>query len=149
MKYDKTWIIIADGSRARVFLNEGPGSGLAPALNHVLVADNRPSGDISSDRPGRTFDSVGAGRHAMPPTTDPHRHAQSSFAHDIANVLEENRNKQVFERLIIVAAPKMLGDLRAVLGDQTRKLIKAELAKDLTKLAVHDLNAHLSELIKL
>ncbi len=149
MKHDRTWIVIADGSRAQIFLNEGPGSGLVPALNHALVADNRSSGKISSDRPGRTFDSAGTGRHAMSPSTDPHRHAQISFAHDIANVLEENRHKQAFDLLFIVAAPKMLGDLRAAFGDQTKKLIKGELAKDLTKLAVHDLTTHLGELIKL
>ncbi len=149
MKHDRTWIVVADGSRAQIFLNEGPGTGLVPALNHALVADNRSSGDISSDRPGRTFDSAGAGRHAMPPSTDPHRHAQLSFAHDVAGVLEENRHKQAYVSLFIVAAPKMLGDLRAALGGQTKKLIKGEHAKDLTKLAVHDLTTHLSKLIKL
>lgn len=149
MKYDRTWIVVADGARAQIFLNEGPGTGLKPALDHALVADNRPSGDISSDRPGRSFDSAGAGRHAMQPSTDPHRHVQTSFAHDIAKLLEENYNKQAYELIFIAAAPRMLGDLRAALGDKMKKRIVGEINKDLSKLTVPDLRAHLDGLIKL
>ena len=149
MKYDRTWIVVADGARAQIFLNEGPGTGLKPALHHALVADNRPSGEISSDRPGRSFDSAGAGRHAMQPSTDPHRHAQTSFAHDIANLLEENYNNHKFERIFIAAAPRMLGDLRAALGNNLKNQIVGEINKDLSKLKVPDLTTHLEGLIKL
>lgn len=149
MKHDRTWIVVADGSRAQIFLNEGPGTGLKSALHHALVADNRPSGDISSDRPGRSFDSAGGGRHAMQPPTDPHRHAQTSFAHDIAKLLEENYNKHNYERIFIAAAPRMLGDLRAALGNNLKNRIVGEINKDLSKLTVPDLKTHLGDLIKL
>jgi len=149
MRNDRIWIVVADGSRAQIFLNQGPGTGLKPALHHALVADNRPSGDISSDRPGRSFDSAGAGRHAMQPSTDPHRHEQITFAHEIAKLLEDNHNKQAYERIFIVAAPRMLGDLRAALGENMKNLVAGEIDKDLTKLTAHELNAHLGKLIKL
>lgn len=149
MKHDRIWIVVADGSRAQIFLNSGPGTGLLPAMQHALVADNRPSGSISSDRPGRTFDSAGSGRHAMEPSTDPHRHAQMSFAHDLAELLDEKRKKKVFEQILIIAAPRMLGDLRLALKEETKKLVIGEIDKDLTKLSVKDLTSHLENTIKL
>jgi len=149
MKHNKTWIIVADGARAQVFLNSGPGSGLEPALSQALVADNRPSGDIASDRPGRSFDSAGEGRHAMQPGSDPHKYEQIVFAHDIAKLLGENRTKKAFDQLIIVAAPKMLGALRLALDSATSQLVIGEINKDLTKLPVNELSDHLNSLIKL
>lgn len=149
MKHDRIWIVVADGSRAQIFLNSGPGTGLVPAMQHALVADNRPSGSISSDRPGRTFDSAGSGRHAMEPSTDPHRHAQISFAHDVAELLEKEGKAKAFEQILIIAAPRMLGDLRSALGEETKKLVIGELDKDLTKLSINDLSSHLEDMVKL
>ena len=63
MKYKNTWVVVADGARAQFFCNKGPVTGLESALPLALVADNRPSGEISSDRPGRVFDIAGQGRH--------------------------------------------------------------------------------------
>lgn len=149
MKHDRIWIIVADGSRAQIFLNSGPGTGLVPAMEYALVADNRPSGSISSDRPGRAFDSAGSGRHAMEPSSDPHRHAQLSLAHDVAELLEKKSTEKAFEQILIVAAPKMLGDLRSALREETKKLVIGEINKDLTKLSVNDLSSHLEDMIRL
>jgi len=149
MKHNKTWIIVADGARARVFLNSGPGTGLKSALSQALVADNRPSGEIGSDRPGRSFDSAGQGRHAMQPSSDPHKHEQKAFAHDIAKLLEEKRVQKAYDQVVIIAAPKMLGELRLALSTPTSQLVIGEIDKDLTKLPVDELSGHLDELIKL
>jgi len=149
MKHKKTWIIVADGARAQVFINSGPGSGLESALPQALVADNRPSGDIGSDRPGRSFDSAGQGRHSMQPSSDPHQYAQAEFARDIAKLLEEKRGQKAYDQIIIIAAPKMLGELRSALDPSTSRLVVGEIDKDLTKLAVEDLSPHLDELIRL
>jgi len=149
MKHKKTWIIVADGARAQVFVNSGHGSGLESALPQALVADNRPSGDIGSDRPGRSFDSAGQGRHAMQPNSDPHQYAQAEFARDIAKLLEEKRGQKAYDQIIIIAAPRMLGELRNALDASTSRLVIGEIDKDLTKLPVGDLSTHLDELIRL
>ena len=36
----RTWILIADGARARMLLNEGPGTGLKPATDAEFEADH-------------------------------------------------------------------------------------------------------------
>lgn len=149
MKQDRIWIVVADGARAQIFLNSGPGTGLTPAMQYALLADNRSSGEIDSDRPGRSFDSAGSGRHAMEPPTDAHRHEQMSFALDVARLLEGKCGEKLFEKILIIAAPKMLGYLRAAFGEQTKNMIIGEISKDLTKLSVTDLKGHLGDLIKL
>ncbi|NJO67721.1 MAG: host attachment protein [Rhodospirillales bacterium] len=66
-----TWILVADGVRARLFVNKGVGKGIEPVDDQQFVGTNLPSREIGSDQPGRTFDSGGVGaRHAMEP---PHR----------------------------------------------------------------------------
>jgi Protein required for attachment to host cells len=61
------WVLVADASRARVFQLEQPQQTLTPALGQELIGTNLPSREIASDRPGRTFDSGGQGRHGKEP----------------------------------------------------------------------------------
>lgn len=149
MKRIKTWIIVADGARAQIFLNNGPGTGLKSALPQALVADNRPSGEIASDRSGRSFDSAGQGRHAMEQSSDPHEHQQTVFALEIAKLLDQKRNAKAYDQIIIIAAPKMLGTIRKALSKATSQLVTGEINKDLTKISIDDLSGHVGDLIKL
>ncbi len=142
-----TWVLIADGSRARLFVNEGVGKGLKPALNQEFIGTNLPGREISSDRPGRSFDSAGVGRHAMEPPTDPRRYEAQAFSRGIAEILEAARKQGSFDRLVVVAPPKALGDLRAEFSGKLRDLVTAELNKDLTKIPVHELADHLGEVM--
>ncbi len=147
-KHKKTWVVIADGARARIFLNSGPGTGLTPALDHDLTGANLSSHEIGSDRPGVTFSSAGPGRHALAPHTDPHEHEKHEFIKRVVKEIEAGFNAHAFEQLILVAPPKALGDLRAGFAPNTARLIKSELHKDLTHLSPHQLGEHLKDAIK-
>ena len=105
IKHKKTWIVVADCSHARIFLNEGPGTGLVPALDHDLIGNRLRSHEIGSDRPGVSFSSSGPGRHAMGPSTDPHAHAEREFIRQVAMAVKEGLNAHAFEQLVIVAPP--------------------------------------------
>ena len=140
------WVIVADGARARVFQLDQTQQTLRPALGEELIGSNLPSREIASDRPGRTFDSGGQGRHAMEPPTDPARYAQQEFARDIVRLLDEKR--QQFDRLVVVAPPRFLGDLRALMPPQLREAVGAEVAKDLTKLPPHELQERLRDVLE-
>jgi protein required for attachment to host cells len=141
------WVLVADASRARLFQAERPEHTLGPALASELIGSNLPSREIASDRPGRAFDRSGQGRHAMEPSTDPARHAQEQFARDIVRLLDEKRESRSFERLVVVAPPQFLGDLRAVMPQQLQETVSAEVAKDLSKLPPHELRDHLREVL--
>jgi protein required for attachment to host cells len=142
------WVLVADAARARLFQVEQPRQTLAPALGEELIGSNLRSREIGSDRPGRTFDSGGQGRHAMEPPTDPARHAQEEFARDVVRLLDEKRTSRAFERLIVVAPPQFLGDLRGLMPQQLRESVSAEIAKDLSKLPAHELQDHLRDVLE-
>ena len=70
MKPIRTWVLIADASRARVFEARGKGHGLAIVQDMILDAELAPSRDLGTDRPGRSFELVGSTRHAMESPSD-------------------------------------------------------------------------------
>ncbi len=145
MKPVRTWILVADGARARIFLNDGPGHGLKPLsqIDHEL----KPSREIDADRPGRTFDSAGLGRHAKEPPTDPKRHSKQAFATQLADRLKAALNGHEFDRLIVVAAPVTLGDLRKELDKTVLNKLHGEIAKDLTHANEDEIAKHLESVL--
>lgn len=147
MKPIKTWVLIADGARARVLLNEGPGNGLHPVDDHEFRGDHSSTHDLVSDREGRGVSS-GAGRHsAMPSHSDPHRELKRGFAHELAGVLAAGLNAKSYDRLVIVAAPATLGDLRAAISSPVRATVAGEIAQDLTKNPNSEIAAHLKDVL--
>lgn len=147
MKKIITWILLADGARARLLVNEGPGKGLAPAIDQDFAGNRQKTRDIGSDKPGRTFDGAGVGRHAMEPPTDAHRHNELEFARYMASVLDDASKRGSFDRLVLVAPPRALGDLRATLPNGVRDKVIAELNKDLTAATVTDIGDHLRAIL--
>lgn len=147
MKAKVTWILIADGATAKVFEHTGPGKGLRVVDGLMFEQQPLRSSEIMSDRPGRSFSSVGSGRSAIEPPSDPVAVRERRFVENVADELERKLQQRAFERLIIVAAPTALGDLRPALSKGVRDTIVAELPKDLTNLPTPQLENHFSDLL--
>lgn len=145
MRKRKTWVLVADGARARAFKLNREDKILEPAWQHELVGSNRPSRAIGSDRPGRTFDSAGEGRHAKEPPTDPARYEKERFAREVIRKLEGERRRHAFQALVIVAPPQFLGDLRAVMSDPLTECVSSEINKDLSKLKPAEIFVHIKD----
>jgi protein required for attachment to host cells len=62
-----------------------------------------------------------------------------------ALALEAEWDKGGYDQIVVSAGPKLLGDLRAAIPKSLEPHISAELHKDLVKLSVHDLSAHLKD----
>ena len=137
------WIVVADSVRARAYA-AGAARG---ALNEVAAWTHEPSRqreqDLVSVRPGRTFDSVGGGRHALEPGRTQKRHEAEAFAGEIADALRRARNEQRYESLVLVAAPEFLGLLRAALDAPTGQRVAHTIDKNLTELDAAALRAQL------
>ncbi len=147
MKLTTTWILIADGARARIFANLGPGKRITPVEGGVLKTDHAPSRELASDRPGRTFESADVMRHAIDPAQDPHRELKRAFAVRLAALLDERLARNAFDRLFLVAPPVTLGDLRAALSKPVKERVSAELDNDLTNTPVDELPKHLAAIL--
>ena len=147
MKPTTTWIVIADGARARVMQNEGPGKGVQLVQGLVFAGDHSSSIEVVADKPGRAFDSIGQARHAMEPSSDVHDELKVKFVKQIAAALEGQVD--AYNRLILVAPPQALGLLRKALPAAVAGKVTGELGKDLTHLPNAELPPHLDNVLAL
>jgi protein required for attachment to host cells len=136
------YVFVGDGRKALFLRNDG--DGLFPNLKteQVFIDDNPATREQGTDRPGRTFASVGARRSGME-QTDWHDIEETRFARDVAAALEKIVRERKVEALVIVAPPRTLAELRAVFHADVRQRIVAELHKDLTKLPVYEIEKHI------
>lgn len=142
-----TWILVADRSSARLLAVE------SQQQLRVLATFSHPEGrlhdrEIDSDKPGRTFDSLGRARHSNEPPHSPTENLANEFARDLAKMLERARTDHRFDKLVLVADRKFLGRLRLVIGQETMRLVTATLDKNLSGIADRDLHGHLVHLLK-
>jgi protein required for attachment to host cells len=142
MKAKVTWVLVADGTHAKVFENAGPGAGLTAVRDMMFEEAPLRAQDINSDREGRSFSSVGQGRSGYEPPNDPVDVRESRFIKAMAQRLEEKFREGAFQRLVIAAAPAALGDIRPELGKALQEAIVAELPKDLTRVPTDKLEQH-------
>jgi protein required for attachment to host cells len=149
MKPIRTWVVIADAGRARFFETRGRGTGLTAVDGMALEAELAPSREIGSDRPGRSFESVGSSRHAMESPSDPHREQKRQFARRIVEAVAAGQAAKSFDRVVLVAPPVTMGDLRALLPGKLKAAVSAEVVADLTNTPVSDLPAHLEDHVAL
>lgn len=135
------WALVADAQHARFFEREVPFGLWQERAQEAEEIHNRPSHERGTERPGRAHESVGGARHAIEPKTDLHRAAKQAFAGHLAARLEAASGS--YHRLLLVAPPAFLGDLRAELGDAVQAKLGGTLDKDLTKLPLAEIAAHL------
>ena len=135
IKFPLTWILTADAGKAAVWEWSSKPGPLIPVPDFDMVAEDTRgfARDLKSDRPGRSFASVGARRSAMEPPQDPHDLAKARFMKLISGRLEAAARDRRFAQLVIMAPPQMLGILRQELSDTVRRTIAGEIDKDLTK----------------
>ncbi len=141
----KIWILIANSGNATLFTADSP----TASLTELMTFDNPDARvkqmELSSDRPGRSFDSHGEGRHAMATEVEPKEQEQIRFAKLIVDRLEQGRAENAFERLVVVAAPAFLGLLRTNFNAPLSSLLSLEIDKDYTSLRPDELRARLPE----
>lgn len=88
--------------------------------------------EFASDRPGRAFDSRGAGRHAMASPESGQQHEVAQFAAQLADLLNRSIAKGDFDHIVLIGAPRFLGYLRSELSDSAQRAIIVQASKNLT-----------------
>jgi len=124
-------ILVADGQKALFLRNRGSAQHIDLAVERILEQENPATREQGTDRPGRSFANVGAARSAME-EADWHHLAKERFANDIAKALYRHAHANLFEKLIIIAPPKILGQLRKAFHAEVVDRITAEIPKELT-----------------
>lgn len=133
MKPMRTWIAVADGAHARFLSYAGLKSGAGPIPGQVFNRHAPPSRDIVSDKPGRTYDSKGHGRHAIQPRTDAHDVLEQQFLRDVVRQLDVAFEAGSFDDLVMIAPPRALGMIREMIPERMKSSVILEIDKDLTR----------------
>ena len=126
-----TWVLVADGEKALFLRNDLDAEN--PDLNVVRIEQQETPSDReqSANRPGRVADN-GPGQKSALDDTDWHQLAKDRFADDLADILYKQAHKGAFDRIVLVAPPATLGELRSKLHKEVQDKVVAEIDKTLT-----------------
>jgi protein required for attachment to host cells len=130
MKQNRTWIVVADGAKARILLYTARLKGVQQLPDSEFHDPHLPTHELVTDRQPRVHESVGAVRHAVEPRIDPHEQRKEQFLARLAAHLERAEQHGEFEHLVMVAPATALGDLRREFGPSLKKRIFSEIAHD-------------------
>jgi len=140
-----TWIVVANSSAARIFSADDPNGPLTELESIVHPEGRLPARELTSDLPGRAFDSAGHGRHTMESEVGPRQQAAVDFAILLARRLERARVEGDTVRLVLVSPSGFLGLMRKSLTVETRRLVVLELNKNFVKFSPAEIRERLPE----
>jgi protein required for attachment to host cells len=123
-------VLVGDGQKALFLRNKGHAQQIRLVVEQVLERDNPPTREQGTDRPGRS-NAGGVARSAME-ETDWHDIAEERFAGELADALYRGAHANLFDRLVIIAPPRILGNLRKALHPEVARRLTAEVPKELT-----------------
>lgn len=123
-------VLVADGRKLLLFRNKGDRVYPQLEADVVRVQDNPPDRDQASDAPGRSISSAGSHRSAMDQTNF-HDLEERRFAAEAAAMLNKRALANDYEKLIVIAPPTALGEIRKHYHKEVSARLVGEIAKDL------------------
>lgn len=125
----KTHILVMDGAKMLLFRNDGGEA--KPKLTVVTHRehDRAATHAQGSSGPGTNFQSMGSA-HSSYEQTDFHQLDEDRFAGEAADMLKREVLEHRLDALIIVAAPRTLGELRKHLHTEVEMRVVGQIAKD-------------------
>lgn len=139
------WFLVADGRRAKVLIEPRRGADLQQSW--AMEIGEADLYDVQ-DRPPRSFDSVGAGRHALDGGRNLHEAEEEKFLKRVADRVTEAERRNDFDHLVVAAPPRALGLLRSLLSEAAQARVRAETPKDLLDEDAPQLRERLTELLR-
>lgn len=140
-----TWFVVADAGRAEALVKRRGESGYDSVRSWENPDAHLKAHEMGQDRPGRAYESSGTRRSAMEPRETPKDASEHDFARELAGALDAAVASGEAARIVLIAAPRLLGDMRPMLSRAVQAALAGEHAKDLTKLPRAELFARLDE----
>jgi protein required for attachment to host cells len=131
---EPTYIVACSAAAARIWRSESRFGDWAPVSQMDDKLATRREQDFEADRPGRSFDIVGSGRHAMSPSKTSQDHQTTLFARQVASCLNGAIASGDVQHLVLLAAPGFLGNLRRELSDAAVNSVVLAEPRNLTDL---------------
>lgn len=145
MKKVSTCIVVADHQHARFFRNDGPERGIQPIDGLSLDTHLPRTSELLTDREGRGTASRNGRHHGIEARSDAHGLQGLAFIGKVAAAVAQQMDGCEYERLILIAPPRALGELRELLPQRIQARIIGELPRDLTKATPDKILDHLAD----
>lgn len=126
-----TWVLIADGEKALFLINQTDGEDPFLEVFREEAQDNPPNREQAANRRGRFNDGPSV-HHSAVQDTDWHQLAKDRFAAELAEILYKKAHQGAFNRIVLVAPPHTLGELRQEIHKEVADKVVAEVPKTLT-----------------
>ncbi len=136
-KPTSTWILVAGSSDARIL--EALGNGLGYQERAVSGGHRPPFGSVMD----------GATPHPISERTSATKALEALFASQLGAMLAGYARSNLFDRLILIAPPPMLAQLRKMITANVREKIVAEIESDLTDIPFSEISRYLDDVVSL
>lgn len=122
-------VVVADGTGARVFRNQGDGRAVSlhqfQLLELMNMNDDGPAGSVPDGATGYQID-------------------KATFAKQLAQRLNDTALKGAYDDLVLIADEKTLGEMRPLLHKEVQDRLRIELGKNLTNVPLEEIERELS-----
>ncbi len=136
------WVLVANGSEARLFHHTGKSLELVEQFLHPdsRRKDQEITSDHASHRETRTEGTASQRVYgSFPEPTDPHDFEIDRFARELDEKLEQHRAQNDFRELVLVAPPHFHGLVKKHMSGPLEKCVIREVSKDYTSVRERDL----------
>jgi protein required for attachment to host cells len=132
---DTTWVLVANGERARCFERRAEDHALIELADFVHLQSHLTHppgvGDVSGDA-GKGHGRTGHAGTQFEPHTEAHAKERGNFAGELAQFLNLGVNAHECSSLVLIASPALLGELKPHLNVTAAKALHSTVASDLT-----------------
>jgi protein required for attachment to host cells len=139
------WTLIANGTHARLLQKDsGEPMVVLKSFDHSLGRSK--VSELADDRAGREKSDRSFGAAAYEPRLDAKQKEHGRFARELAGYLEQEARQGRFRYLRVISSSPFLGQLKAVLGPATTRLLADTHDLDLTSVGLAELEQRIADL---
>jgi len=144
-KKQTIWICVGNGAGFRVFSSPGLGGDLEQIATWASPDARKLTRELGAERPGRSQAAPGQARHGYANKEDWHQQAEKETAKKMSDYLNRKHHANKFDRVVVIAPPKTLGQVRPALKFRDQPGVVREYPKDLANLSIHELKSYLEK----
>jgi len=137
-------VFVGDGRKALFLRNEGDEKFPLLKTEKAFVDENPPTHEQGTERPGRISKGSQTARRSAVEPTDWHFLEEQHFVRTVAATMERVVRANRVKKLVVVAPPRTLAELRIAFDPDVKARIIAEVNKDLTNHPVDEIEKHLT-----
>ena len=137
-----SWVVVANSARARIFDADIKADKFEEMTGLVHEQSRSRESDLTSDEGGRSFDSMGKGRHGLEKHVSPHDHEAEVFARQIVERLNAGLKAGAFHKIQLAAPPAFLGILRKCFGNSLNDRLDKVINKNFVDISPEEISDH-------